>query len=371
MSIFQMTAAKKVTTDDLQELVAKDLDKIIKFIQANTPSGYIPERKKKDAKNAFSNKAQKLQNNWAILRRFNEQRNLGLPLVAKLEKELNGDAKVLEPSKYDFGYLLWVDGPVSWDYDTNKSVFTDSSEDSGLKPYLKALDANKSGTVPVLKGKVIDLNMVLDASEGLRSHLFFYLAIKADTNRFKKVLTAFGATKATSDVLLANVYAGLLKGNPIPSFYTKDVQFTKPIKSQAYVTGSGTVLYIPELNRKDMVAHHLGKMKDSLAGRKDANDHSIRMPSNAIYFPDDETSTLIYTNGAGFLESASLVGISEPDERFKLHLLQKPLSFFADASKGNLSSFVNLRYSPSSLNKLGQVGEKYGQVTCAEVIDKP
>ena len=372
VSIFDhtLTAAKATTMDNLQEQVQKDLDKITQFLMDNTNASIFANIKK-PGKNplAQTKKAQKHRSNWQVLRDFDNEKLLHLPTIEKLEHHLNGDKKVLDPNKYTFGYLIAMHGFIERDYDTKKCSFIELTEESkakGLKPYLSILNANKSGTAPVIQGKVIDLLLLNDASEGLMPHLFAYIAVKVDVSKFKKVLAAFGATKASSTILLANIYHGLINGKSIPSFYTKEITYTKAVKSQAYIMPSGSIVYIPDLNKSDAVSRNIEAMKAALAGTSEGG----RMPNNSVYFADDETSTLICTNQVGFLDSYSLLGMAPPDTRFQLHILNKPLSSLMSQTEGNLASYVNVRYSNAASNRHEELVTKYGHDTpLSEVVE--
>jgi len=349
MNIFttQLVAAKEKIQDSLQATIQADITKIEDFLttkmfvsQADTP---VPSKARGGRRRSITD-TKRLLTRSAILRDFYARKEKSLPTLSLLSEWNGVDIDLLNPKKYTFGYLLYASGIIYRDYATNKPVIASDVGD-GIRPFLMAIDLSKPASVSVIQGKIVDLNLVYFLDQHDYPQVSAYFAIKADPSRFKAALNSLKAKDTGADLVLSNIYHNLVNDRPVPPFFSKKISFTNSFKPGSYVSPSGRISYIPDMEREEQ-ATAVQQIRDALSGKLAvAKGRSLHLPKNVILFPDADTNTLVCTDMQGGLCSYSIAGLVPPDNKIKLSLLNKKITFFFDSGAGGLSSYLPISYS--------------------------
>ena len=362
----QLFAAKEKLQDSLQAIVQADLTKIEDFLSTRMfdvqESMPIPEKKRAEGKRRSISETKRMLARSEVLRTFYERKEKSLPSVHNLAAWQDIDIKLLDEATYSFGYLLYARGLIDHDYNDNKN-FIANGVGTGIRPFLLSLDLTKPNTVKVIKGKVVDLNLVYNIDKWGGPHCYAYIAIKTEPARFKTALNSLKVKGDGVNVLLSNIYHNLVNDRPIPAFFTKKISFTNSVKPGTYMMPSGRIAYIPDVN-DELQASKIEEIRDALSGKIESGEKgTIHLPRDVIFFPDAETNTLVCTTSQEQLNSYSISGLVPPDNKYKLHLLSKTLGFFMDTGSGGLSSYIPLLYSRDITDPMADLITKYGRDT--------
>lgn len=353
-----ITAAREKVQDSLQTLVKEDLSKIEDFILNKIyekPEGQSDPKKKR----ITITKKVLAQN--AVLRSFYARKEAGLQTTAALASTYDfPEDFVSDGSTYSFGYIISVANVLLFDYST-KQISVSPAVSQYIRPFLLSFTSKKESMVKVIKGKVVDLNLIQTISAHGYPSVSAYIAVKTDPARFKSALASLKVSGDGINIVLANIYHKVMNGLPVPPLFSKKISFTNSIKSNPYMLPSGRTIFIPDVNTS-YIADNIKGIKTDLAGsKKDGIAPASQLSKELIFFPDADTESLVCTDENGYLTSYSLSGIMPPDTKYKLHLLNKPITFFLDRNAGGLSSFIPLEYSTEVREKVQALYNTYGE----------
>lgn len=360
----QLLAAKEKLQDSLQATVQADLTRIEDFLslrmfdaQENMPTS---EKKAKDGKRRSISDTKRMLARSEVLRTFYERKEKSLPSVKNLAAWNDISLELLSGTIYTFGYLIYARDLIVRDYATEKNVIA-SGIGSGIRPFLLTLDLTKPGSVRVITGKVVDLNIVYELDRWGSPQVYVYIAVKVTADKFKSALNSLKAKGEGVNVLLSNVYHNLINDRPIPPFFTKKISFTNSITPGTYMLPSGRIAYIPDI-KSGIPSEKVDELRKALSGQSEVGDKStIHLPRDIIFFPDAETNTLVCTTSQESMNSYSVAGLIPPDNKYKLHLMSKPLSFFLDTGMGGLSSYIPIAYNGTLLDLLDKLNTEHGR----------
>lgn len=342
-----LVAAKEKIQDSLQATIQADITKIEDFLttkmfvsQADIPA---PTRARGGRRRSITD-TKRLLARSDILRDFYALKEKSLPTLPILSEWYGVEVDLLNPKKYTFGYMLYASGLIYRDYATNTPAIAAYVGD-GIRPFLMAIDLSKPSIVSVIQGKVVDLNLVYFLDQYSYPKVYAYFAIKAEPSLFKAALNSLKAKEGGIDLVLSNIYHNLVNDRPVPPFFSKKIAFTNSFKPGSYVSPSGRISYIPDMEREEQVKA-VQQIRDALSGKLSvATGKSVHLPKNVILFPDADTNTLVCTDAQGGLCSYSIAGLTPPDNKIKLSLLNKKITFFFDSGAGGLSSYLPISYN--------------------------
>lgn len=368
MSRIKLLAARTPkVTDDLQSSIQADLKKIIQFFKEHT-KGPIGEKEPTNARSRA-----KYERRWSAVNMLYLQiadgnmDSTSIKVTKLFDKKAAEEGYLLQPEKYAFSFLLNLPdynryngySELGWDNDTSK-----------MKPYLTKLgDGTKSAALPLLKGSVLDLNLVyvkydLNYTPNL---VYFQVAVKVNLDYFKKFLSPLSrASDYTKADLLKEAYLCALRDKPIPSIYTRKLSRDNPMAPGVYMNAKGVPVYVPDIVEDKTVAEGVKTFDEFAKGKVNGCDN------NTFIIADDENKILLYSDSTGRLNSRSVRDFTEPDNKYILSLLNRPLAWLSSRSANGLGSYVYWSVDGSLLNTYQQLLAEYGSSTALHtILDRP